>query len=84
MSSSKDRIGILGVGMAACAVCCAGPILGFLAAAGIGTAIDVAAFGVSGLVVAAAVVLLALRRRRASTSNTVEPVPVAFGRSADG
>ena len=34
----RDGAAIVGVGAAACAVCCAGPILAFLAAIGLGTA----------------------------------------------
>ena len=55
-------------GAAACVVCCAGPILGFLGAIGVGTLAGVLLFGVAGLVVAAmGTVVLVLRRRRATT-----------------
>ncbi len=36
MSASKENAAIVGVGAVACAVCCAGPILGILAAIGPG------------------------------------------------
>ena len=52
-------------GVAACAVCCAGPILGFLAAIGIGTALGVAVFGIAGLLIA----MLAVGPHRAPTSR---------------
>ena len=38
VSAKKENATIVGVGVAACAVCCAGPILGVLAAIGLGTA----------------------------------------------
>ncbi|MEN9644986.1 MAG: hypothetical protein RL238_1655 [Actinomycetota bacterium] len=55
---------VLGIGAAACAACCVGPILGFLAALGIGTAAAFTLFGMVGLVVAAIVGLVMHRRRR--------------------
>lgn len=82
MSGKKDGAALVGVGAAACAVCCAGPILGFLAAIGLGTAAGFAAFGVSALVVGSAIaafVIVRRRRRRRATSCApvaVEPSPV--------
>ncbi len=70
---------VIGVGAVACAVCCAGPILGFVAAIGLGTAAGFALFGSTALVigVAAVVVLIRRRRRRAgSCLNTASPVDV--------
>jgi len=64
MSTERDSAVIVGVGVAACAVCCAGPILGFLAAIGLGTAVGVATFGVAAFVVGAIAVLVVLGRRR--------------------
>jgi hypothetical protein len=64
VSSKKEGAALVGVGAGACAVCCAGPILAFLAAIGLGTAIGVAVFGSIALVVAAAVAILVVRRRR--------------------
>jgi hypothetical protein len=64
VSAVKENAGILGVGAAACAVCCAGPILGFFAAIGLGTAVGVAVFGVGGLAVALLVLVPTVRRRR--------------------
>ena len=82
MSSKKDGAALVGVGVAACAVCCAGPILGFLAAIGLGTALGVAVFGVGALIVGAAIaVFVIVRRRRRATSCMpvgVEPTAVAF------
>ncbi len=69
MSSRRDGAALVGVGAAACAVCCAGPILGFLAAIGVGTAAGFARFGVVGLLSALTVgVAMYVRRRRRSTA----------------
>jgi hypothetical protein len=64
MSNRKQDIALFGVGAAACAVCCAGPIIGFFAALGLGTLIGIALFGSVGLAVAAIGALLLVRRRR--------------------
>ena len=80
MSSKKDNTTIVGVGVAACAVCCAGPILGVLAAIGLGTAAAFAMFGLIAIVVGAAIAAFVVvrRRRRASPCAPVsaEPTPV--------
>ena len=82
MSSKREGAALVGVGAAACAVCCAGPILGFLAAIGLGTAAGAAVFGVGALVVGAAItafVIVRRRRRAASCAPVgVEPTPVEF------
>ena len=82
MSAKKENATILGVGVAACAACCAGPILGVLAAIGLGTAAGFLLVGTVALFVGAAVIaLVVLRRRRRSadcTPMTVEPAPVEF------
>jgi hypothetical protein len=59
-------------------VCCAGPILGFLAAIGLGTAIGVAVFGSMALIIGAVGIALVIRRRRrqAGASSAVEESPV--------
>jgi mercuric ion transport protein len=73
VTAKRDGAAIVGIG-AACAVCCAGPILGFLAAIGLGTAVGFALFGVSGLVIALAIgLVLYLRRRRRSSMCTPAP-----------
>lgn len=64
MSSKKQDLAVVGAGAAACAVCCAGPILGFLAALGLGTALGVAVYGTIGLVIAAIGMIVLVRRRR--------------------
>ena len=83
MSDAKGGAGILGIGVAACVACCAGPILGFLAAVGLGTAIGFEVFGVAGLALALLAMVPILRRRRqqaACTPPAGETVGVALGR----
>ena len=74
MSTNKDNAAIVGVGVAACAVCCAGPILGFLAAVGIGAAVGFAVFGLVALAIAI-VVGIVLYRRRQRPRRTCTPAP---------
>lgn len=81
MSATRENAGIVGLGIAACAVCCAGPILGVLAAIGLGTAAGVALFGTFAIVIGAAAVALVLARRRrrpavCTPADTSAPVPV--------
>ena len=64
MSTKKESATIVGVGAAACAVCCAGPILGALAAIGLGTAAGLALFGAVALLMGAALSALVVTRRR--------------------
>jgi hypothetical protein len=65
VSGAKDRATLIGAGAAACAACCAGPIIGLLAALGIGALAAALVFGTIGLVLAAMVgALLVARRRR--------------------
>ncbi|MGH9132789.1 MAG: hypothetical protein ACRDZZ_02550, partial [Ilumatobacteraceae bacterium] len=63
MSAKKENTTIVGVGVAACAVCCAGPILGLLAAIGLGTAAGFALLGTIAIVVGAALTAFLLIRR---------------------
>ena len=79
MSAKKDNIAIVGVGAIACAACCAGPILGFLAAIGFGTAAGFALFGTAALVFGVVAIVVVLRRklRRAAMCAAVSgPVAV--------
>jgi mercuric ion transport protein len=90
VSARRDRAAVVGIGAAACAVCCAGPILGLLAAIGLGTAAGFALFGVLALAIAVATgVVLYFRRRRRRTTCTpgqevvqVEPPRVRAARGA--
>ena len=78
----RNNAAVVGVG-AACVACCVGPILGLLAAIGIGTAAGVAMFGMFGLLVAAVGVMLVARRRthrNAACSAQREPVPVELSK----
>jgi cytochrome c biogenesis protein CcdA len=83
VSTKRENAAIIGVGVGACAVCCAGPILAALAAIGLGTAAGLALFGTIAVLLGAALVAFVLvrrRRRTASCSSAVaqEPVPVAL------
>ena len=61
-------------GVAACAVCGAGPILGFLAALGIGAVAGAFVFGLVGLLSVAAIgAFLVLRRRRQQSFCATPP-----------
>ena len=71
MTSKKDSAALVGVGAAACAVCCAGPILGFLAAIGLGTALGVAIWGVGALIVGAVAAAFVVVRRRGRAAACV-------------
>ena len=80
MSSKRDGAAVVGVGLAACAACCAGPILGVLGAIGLGTLTGVLLFGTVGLLFAgAALVLIVARRRqrRRTAGCTAAPQVVA-------
>ncbi len=79
MTTKKQDIALVGVGAAACAVCCAGPILGVLAAIGLGTALGVALFGSIALVLGLLAAIIVVRRRRARSTRQVsvdQPVEV--------
>jgi len=64
MSSRKEGAAIVGAGVAACAVCCAGSIGGILAAIGLGTAVGVSLYGAAALAVGAILVVIVVVRRR--------------------
>jgi hypothetical protein len=72
----REGAAVVGVGAAACAVCCAGPILAFLGAIGLSTVVGVAAFGVIGLLIALLAVPLLLRRRPRSHEGSTGLVQV--------
>ena len=72
----KGRDGVaLGVGVAACAACCAGPIAGFLAAIGLGTVVGVAVFGIIGLLIAVLAIPVLIRHRRRRGGAPPVPAP---------
>jgi hypothetical protein len=66
-SNPRASLGVLGAGAAACAACCAGPIVGFLAATGIASVLGAVIFGLVGLVVVLAVAAVLYQRRRRKT-----------------
>ena len=84
MSSRKEGAALVGVGVAACAVCCAGSIGGFLAAIGLGTAVGLAGFGAIAAALTAFVVLVVVRQRRRRRAIACQPkadtVNVTIGR----
>ncbi|HQZ33599.1 MAG TPA: hypothetical protein PK020_04190 [Ilumatobacteraceae bacterium] len=77
MNIKKENATIVGVGAAACVACCAGPIIGFLAAIGIGTAAGFAMFGTMSLVVGALAVAFVVRRRHRAITCSTTPATVA-------
>jgi mercuric ion transport protein len=74
-----DGAGVLGLGVAACAVCCAGPLLGVLGAVGLGAVLAVVAGSLVGIGVLALVAVPLVARRRGR--RPAGPVPVSLGRS---
>ena len=62
MSTKKENVAIVGVGTIACAACCAGPILGFLAAIGSGTVAGFARFGTAAITVGTLAIVVVRRR----------------------
>jgi hypothetical protein len=79
----RPSFGLLGVGAAACAVCCAGPVIAFLAAASVATLLGVALFGAFGLAIAAIALVAYLRRRSAQQHPGSAAVSVTLGRRPD-
>ena len=84
MKGVKENTAIVGVGAAACAVCCAGPIVGLLATIGVGTAAGFALLGTIAVVIGALLVAIVLvrRRRRAAScalADATPTVPVTVG-----
>ena len=79
--TKKSGFSVLGLGAAACAACCAGPIVGLLAATGLFTIAGIATFGLAGLLVLLPTALWWTRRRRARACDVLdEPVSVELGR----
>lgn len=80
---AKAGAGVVGVSAVACAACCAGPILGFLAAAGVTATVGAVLFGavgVAAVLVAAFVWPRRRQARRCRPAPAAEPVPVAAPR----
>lgn len=74
---ARTGAGVVGVSAVACAACCAGPILGFLAAVGLTAAVGAVLFGVVGVVGVLLAGLVWWRRRRARRCLPVTDEPVA-------
>lgn len=62
--NTKTGVGFVGAGAAACAACCAGPIVGFLAATGIASVLGAVIFGAVGLVAVVVVSAVLWQQRR--------------------
>lgn len=81
-SEKRSPFGVVGVGVAACVACCAGPLLAFLGGATIAGLAGTLFVGITGVVVAvvAAVAFVAVRRRqqRSACSTGAEEVPVTL------
>jgi hypothetical protein len=75
MTTKKQDVTLVGAGVAACVVCCAGPIVAFLAAIGLGTAAGAVLYGTIAVVMGAAVAVVVVirRRRRAKACATIPP-----------
>lgn len=70
----KAGLGAVGAGAAACAACCAGPILGFIAATGIASVLGAVAFGVVGVVVVFAIAAVLRQRSGRRRPDRCPPV----------
>ena len=82
MSAKRDNASLVGLGVAACAVCCAGPILAVLTAIGLGTAAGFALFGTIAILIGATVMaffVIRRRRRVQACSSNESSVPVSVG-----
>jgi hypothetical protein len=83
-TTRREHVAFVGVAAVACAACCAGPVLGVLAAVGLGTALGAALWGVGAVVVGVLMAVLVVRRRRASARRGCDaggvdgPVPVVL------
>lgn len=80
-STKKDGFNVLGLGVAACVACCAGPILAVLGGVSLAGIASTWLIGASGLLVAAmaAVGFVLVRRRQthvACATDPVEPTPI--------
>ena len=86
MRPSRSDTKILGLGAAACAVCCAGPIIGLLggiAALGAVAALTAGAFAIAAAAGLIAVITVLRRRARRvdCEPSTVTPLPIPTRRT---
>ena len=75
--TTKQGAGLVGVGAAACAACCAGPLFGVLAAAGLLTAAAYITAGLVGLAVVMPLTVWTIRRRGQRDQCAVRTGPAA-------
>jgi hypothetical protein len=75
--TTKQGAGLVGVGAAACAACCAGPLFGVLAAAGLLAAAAYITAGLVGLAVVVPLTVWAIRRRGQRDQCAVRTGPAA-------
>lgn len=74
---SRDSFKLAGVGAVACVACCAGPLVGLLAALGIATVLGYVFFGLVAIAVGTASVALVLRARaKRRVTSDVTPVQI--------
>ena len=79
----NDGFRLAGVGVVACVPCCAGPVLGLLAATGLATILGYARFGVVALVIGGVVIAVVMGARGPRRSQD-EAIPVQItDRSAE-
>ena len=80
--NTKGAMSLMGVGAAACAACCAVPIIGVIAAAGLATALAYAAVGAIALAIAVPGLIWAIRKKRTQASCAVDagPQPVEISK----
>ena len=82
----RDRFSPLGIGVAACAACCVGPVLAFVGGVTVAGIAGTLVFGAVALVltILVAVAALAARRRRADACPTAVPeIPVELSRKPE-
>lgn len=77
-SRMRSRLGLFGLGAAACAACCIGPILAVLGAITAGGMVSARFIGAVGLVVAAlaAIAFVIVQRQRRTACRAPAPQPV--------
>ena len=73
----RENKAMVGVAAVACAACCAGPIIAFVTALGLGTIVGTVIFGIVGLLVGMAAIALVLLRRRRRQIRGAMPADVA-------
>ena len=73
---AREGAAVVAVG-AACAVCCAGPIIALVGAIGLGTVLGIRVFGLAGLLVALFAVPVLLQRKRRRCGDPAAPFPIA-------